>query len=410
MAIEEKGPAGHQIRDAKRLYPIGGRLDSFNEDPAAYKPTETIRRAQELMKASGIDCWLTLTNERRDINSLIITGQNPSSYHAIIVPKEGKPTIIIPEMEGKTIPRDEFTVIYPSRKEGTPFKDLVRSRLSGYRTIAMNYANDVIENYDFVFSRAGHGEVLEVKGMVPDAKIVPSRDIQYSLRSVKGGDELKLHEKAVEITEAAAELVLPKLEGMTEREAAALINYEMEKCGAGTAFETIVASGPNSASPHHTPTERRIAKGDVVVLDFGAKYKGKCADITYTVSVGPASEKVKEAYSLVRKAQHAVIERIKAGVPGGEIEPAADEALKKYEQNIGHTALNHHLGVEDHDVGPDLFSKDAKDALQEGNLVAIEPGLYFNGEFGIRLETDVVVTREGCRRLTKESPEQIREI
>ncbi len=130
----------------------------------------------------------------------------------------------------------------------------------------------------------------------------------------------------------------------------------------------------------------------------------------YAVSVGPASEEVKEAYSLVRKAQHAVIERTTAGVPGGEIETAADEVLKKYERNIGHTALNHHLGVEDHDVGPDLFSKDAKDALQEGNLVAVEPGLYFDGEFGIRLETDVVVTKEGCRRLTKESPKQIREI
>lgn len=261
-----------------------------------------------------------------------------------------------------------------------------------------------------MFSRAGHGEALEVKSMVPDAKIVPSRDIQYSLRSVKSVDELKLHEKAVEITEAVAGLVIPKIEGMTEREAAALINYEMGKRGGETAFDTTVASGPNSANPHHNPTERRIAKGDVVVLDFGAKYRGRCADITYAVSVGPASGKVKEAYSLVRKAQHAVIERTKAGIPGGEIEPAADEALKKYEQNIGHTALNHHLGVEDHDVGPDLFSKDAKDALQEGNLVAIEPGLYFDGEFGIRLEADVVVTKGGCRRLTKESPEQIREI
>lgn len=409
MATEEKGPAG-QTRDVKLLYPIGGQLGNFNEDPAAYRPTETIRRAQERMKASGIDCWLTLTAERRDINSLILTGQNPSSYHAIIVPKEGKPTIIIPEMEGKTIPREEFTVVYPAKKEGMPFKDVVRSHLAGHGTIAMNYADEVIENYDFVFSLVGHSEVLEVKSMVPAAKIVPSRGIQYSLRSVKGEEELKLHEKAVEITEAVAELVLPKLEGMTEQEVAALINYEMEKRGAGTAFETIVASGPNSANPHHNPTDRRIAKEDVVILDFGAKYRGKCADLTYTVSIGPASEKVKEAYSLVRKAQHAVIGRTSAGVPGGEIEPAANEVLKKYEQNVGHTALNHHLGVEDHDVGPDLFSKDTKDALQERNLIAIEPGLYFNGEFGIRLETNVVVTKSGCRRLTKESPEQIREI
>ncbi len=364
---------------------------------------EIANKAQELMKAKGIDCWLTLTGEGRDINSFLLLGNKFYSRHAIIVPARGKPTVIIGKMEGKTIARKEFSVVYPKKR--AHFKELLRKRLSKFSTIAVNYARNILDNGEYGLNYVGYGEVSELKRLV-GAKFVSSEDIQYATRTIKTREELGLHERACAISEAAFEAVLPKIVGMKENEVAASIEYEIKKRGGELAFKSIVASGRNSSEPHHSVSDKVIKKGDVVLLDLGASYKGRCADISRTVSVGPASLRVEKIYSLVKRAQLESISKIRPGVPGGGVDALSQKVMKQFSKNIEHS-LGHPLGLEVHDVGPSLSSKE-KRQLKEGMILTVEPGLYFR-DFGVRIEDDVLVTKDGCRQLTRSSVE-IREV
>ncbi len=365
---------------------------------------EIANKAQKLMKAKGIDCWLTLTGEGRDINSYLLLGNKFYSRHAIIVPARGKPTVIIGKMEGKILPRKNFAVVYPKKR--AHFKELLLKRLSKFGTIAVNYARNILDNGEYGLNYVGYGEVSELKKRVK-AKFVSSEDLQYGLRSVKTKEEIKLHEMACNISEAAFEAVLPKIAGMKENEVAALIEYEIKKRGGELAFKSIVASGKNSSEPHHSVSGKIIGKGDVVILDLGASYKGRCADISRTVSVGPASPGVRKIYSLVKRAQLESIAAIKPGVSGTEVDAVSQKVMKQFSKNMEHS-LGHPLGLEVHDIGPALSSTKsaANQTIKEGMILTVEPGLYFR-DFGVRIEDDILVAKNGCRLLTK-SPTEIR--
>lgn len=368
---------------------------------------EIIDKAQKLMKAKGIGCWLTLTGEGRDINSFLLLGNKLYSRHAIIVPSSGKPTVIIGKMEGKTLPRKYFRVVYPKKR--AHFKELLVKAISGFRTIAVNYARNILDNGEYGLNYVGYGEVSELKRLLKKTKFVSSEDIQYATRTIKTGEEIKLHERACAISEAAFETVLPKIVGMKENEVAALIEYEIKKRGGEPAFKSIVASGRNSSEPHHSVSDKVIKKGDVVLLDLGASYKGRCADISRTVSVGSPSPRVKKIYSLVKRAQLESIAAIRPGVSGGTVDAVSQKVMKQFSKNIEHSP-GHPLGLEVHDIGPALSSgkSAARQTIEGGMILTVEPGLYFR-DFGVRIEDDVLVTKDGCRQLTK-SPMEIREV
>lgn len=367
----------------------------------------TISRAQSIMRLKNLDCWLTLTGEGRDINSFLLLGSRFYSRHAIIVPARGKPVVIIGKMEGKTLSRKDFVVVYPKKR--AHFKKLLVDGLSRFRTIAVNYARNILDNGEYGLNYIGHGEVSELRRLLKKAKFVSSEDIQYATRTIKTGEEIELHEKACAISEAAFEAVLPKIVGMKENEVAASIEYEIKKRGGELAFKSIVASGRNSSEPHHSVSDRIIETGDVVLLDLGASYKGRCADISRTVSVGPASLRVKKIYSLVKRAQLESIAAIRPGVTGGEVDGVSRKVMRKFEKNIEHS-LGHPLGLEVHDIGPALSTTKsaARQTIEEGMVLTVEPGLYFR-DFGVRIEDDVLVTKNGCRLLTK-SPTEMREV
>lgn len=223
-----------------------------------------------------------------------------------------------------------------------------------------------------------------------------------SLRMRKDPSELAQMRKAAilagEIVEFGIGLLKP---GIREREVAASIEYEMRRRGAsGPAFETIVAFGERAALPHARPTDKRLRKYELVVLDLGVILAHYCSDITRTVFVGRAPKRIRTWYRAVLEAQAAAIGVVRSGVTCGAVDAAARQVLARHklDQLFVHST-GHGLGLEVHEE-PRL-ARGQKKRLETGNVVTIEPGVYAEGFGGIRIEDDVVVHAGGREVLTR---------
>jgi Xaa-Pro dipeptidase len=180
----------------------------------------------------------------------------------------------------------------------------------------------------------------------------------------------------------------------------------MEAADAQTSFTTIVASGPNSANPHHTTGDRRIEVGDLVILDGGAGIDGYCSDITRTVAVGALSEEGRTIYDLVLQANRAGVAAVRPEASGADIDAAAREVIERggYGQYFVHRT-GHGLGIEIHE--PPYLHSAEEEPLPEGATFTVEPGIYLPGIGGVRIEDDVVLTQSGGECLTS-SPRELR--
>lgn len=230
---------------------------------------------------------------------------------------------------------------------------------------------------------------------------IPLRGRTGALRRVKSEEELKYLAKAEAIGDRAFAKILTILKpGMTELEVAAELEYQMKKEGAeDLSFPTIVASGLNSSMPHAIPGEKKLEEGDFVTMDFGCKYRGYCSDMTRTVVLGKASEKQKEIYQIVLKAQRAALGSLRAGVTGKSVDQKARDIISAagYGDCFGH-GLGHSVGLFIHE-NPRLSPADDT-VLQAGMIETVEPGIYVPGFGGVRIEDMVVVTEDGYRNLT----------
>ncbi|PYU06889.1 MAG: hypothetical protein DMG33_06530 [Acidobacteria bacterium] len=189
--------------------------------------------------------------------------------------------------------------------------------------------------------------------------------------------------------------------GVREFEIAAEIEYQMRRRGAsGPAFQTIVAFGERSALPHARPTGRKLGKKELVVLDLGAILGHYCSDITRTVFVGRAPERIRHWYRAVREAQAAAVAAARAGVECGEVDGAARRVLAGYrlDRYFVHST-GHGLGLEVHEEP--RVAQGQKQRLKPGSTITIEPGVYVPGTGGIRIEDDVAVLPEGSEVLTR---------
>jgi Xaa-Pro aminopeptidase len=233
-------------------------------------------------------------------------------------------------------------------------------------------------------------------------ELVPTEEEIERLRWTKDPEEIALIERAQAITDEAFERVTTKLvEGVTEREAAFELEAAMRDAGAdAVGFATICAFGENAAEPHHGPGDRRLARGDVIKLDFGCTVEGYHSDMTRTAAFGEPDPKLREIHELVLQAQQAGERAVRAGARAGDADAAARAVIRDagYGDRFGHS-LGHGIGLEVHE-GPTLRDGSA-DVLPEGTVVTVEPGVYIPGVGGVRVEDMVVVEADGCRPLPR---------
>ena len=234
--------------------------------------------------------------------------------------------------------------------------------------------------------------------------LVETSEVVDKMRAVKDRAELEILAKAVEVTDRALEEVSATVEpGVTEGEVAWELEKSMREQGAeGLAFETIVAAGPNGALPHHLADETPIREGQAVVIDMGAKYDGYCADLTRTIVVGEPDEAFGEVYDTVLRAQIEAEERVRPGMTGKEVDAIARDIIADagYGDNFGHS-LGHGVGLAVHEyprVGPT-----GEDAIEDGMVFTVEPGIYLSGWGGVRIE-DIVVMENGRARVLSRAP------
>ena len=238
-------------------------------------------------------------------------------------------------------------------------------------------------------------------------RLRPTERLVEDLRAVKDAFELEILAKSAAALTPVAEVAFATVRpGVAERDVAAAIESALRQAGfERPAFDTIVASGPNAALPHHRAGDRRIKTGDLVVLDFGGVLDGYCSDLTRTVSVGPPSEEIRRIYAAVLAAQQAAVAAVGPGVDASTVDRAARAVLEQagLGEAFGH-GTGHGLGLEVHEE-PRLSRTSAGTIppprpLQPGMVVTIEPGAYLPGWGGVRIEDDVAVTSDGRAVLT----------
>ena len=269
------------------------------------------------------------------------------------------------------------------------------------------------ENIKTVFVEASHTSLAKHKylsDLFTDITISTGNKLDLNLdnmRAVKSTEELKFIKHAQFLAEQTYNYILPRIKiGKTEREIMLDMEFYMRGLGAeGVAFDFIVVSGKNSSLPHGVPTNKKIENGDFITMDFGAIINGYCSDMTRTVAVGNISDEQRNVYNTTLKAQLAAIGAIKAGAVCGDIDKIARDIIYDagYKGCFGH-ALGHSVGIDVHE-SPNL-SPNNTTLLKTGNVVTVEPGIYLENKFGVRIEDMVFVTEDGCINLTT-SPKEL---
>lgn len=227
------------------------------------------------------------------------------------------------------------------------------------------------------------------------------------LRIKKDSKEISYIKKAVKLTDLAFGHILDFIKpGRTEREVALELEFFMKKQGAErNAFDFIVASGERASLPHGVATDKVIVDGDFVTMDFGCFYNGYCSDMTRTIVVGKPTKKQRDIYNIVLKAHEEVKKRVKAGMLCKDVDAIARDIIKNkgYGSRFGH-GLGHGIGVEVHEEPRVSYTSDT--VLEDGMVITDEPGIYIPEWGGVRIEDDLLITKDGCEVLN-DSPREL---
>jgi len=242
-----------------------------------------------------------------------------------------------------------------------------------------------------------------------DINLIGVTEILTDSRNLKTKQEIERMRKAAEFGIKGFKAIYENIkEGKTEKELAAIAEFEMRKAGAdGTSFDTIVASGARSAFPHAKTSDKKIEKGDIIIVDIGAKYNGYCSDMTRTFLFDPDSanhriEEKKQLINLVNEGQKFGLDNIKTGKKGSEMDKIVREFFKKEHDNWGDRfihSLGHGVGIDIHE--DPYLSPISENELKEGMCVTVEPGLYIPELGGARTEDLIVVQKDGFEILTE---------
>lgn len=346
-----------------------------------------IQRLRELLIDAGLDA--ALLSLGHDLP--YFTG-----YHAMplerltmaVIPAEGTATLVVPQLEApRVLARPEFE-IRPWAEIEDPTAIVASLLPDGPASLALG------DQTWAVF-------LLRLQEILPKARFVSATPFTRTLRMRKEPGEIEcLRAAAHAADEVAARLTAMRWDGRTEREIASDLARALRESGHERVDFTIVASGPNGASPHHEASDRVVSRGDVVVCDFGGTRLDYCSDITRCVTVGPPPAEVREMWELLRRAQEAAFEAVRPGVAAQDVDRAARAVIAAagYGDYFVHRT-GHGIGLETHEHPYIVEGNEL--VLEAGMTFSVEPGIYIPGRFGIRLEDIVAVTPDGGVRLNE---------
>jgi len=350
------------LRFPQRVHRLRSRLDELNVDALVITSRLNVRYLSGFTGSAGTlligrDFAVMLTDRRYTLRA-----QSEAPGYEIVVPDNPDDDLFKTQLEGRSL-----------RKVGFESANVTVKTLEGWR-----------EKYNEM-----------------GVEWVPTGTTVEDLRMVKDAEEISSVRAACGIADAAFKHIQLFLQPeAVEIDLVMELEFYMRRQGARRpAFDSIVASGANSAIPHAEPSEKRLQPGDFVTLDFGAEVDGYCSDITRTVVIGSASDEQRRIYQTVLEAQLRAIEAIKPGVNGADVDAVARQVITEagYGDYFTH-GLGHSIGLSVHDgMG---FSQKSEVVLEPGMVLTVEPGIYIEGFGGVRIEDDVLVTETGAEVLT----------
>lgn len=360
---------------------------------------ETVQQLRTWLTEQGLDAYLVTQPQNRSYLSGWLNYDTEGA--GILLVSREKQMLLTNPLYEEVAKKEAIgweVMVPPSREYGFAVAEIAREmQLAkiGFESFAVSYAE--YAQFSEVF--AGAVELVPYKESYVD-----------SLRLVKRAHEIELLRRAVAITDQTFAHICAWIQPeMTEKEIQWEITRKMLELGAdGPAFESIVASGPNGSMPHAHASQRRIARGELITIDMGARYKGYCADMTRTICLGePTETRMVELYEIVLLAMKTCEAGLHAGISGKAADALARDVLVAHDlgDNYVHST-GHGIGLQIHE-GPSLSPRAPDEMiLPAGSVVTVEPGVYIPGWSGLRIEDSGVVTETGFEVLTQ-SPTQL---
>lgn len=321
----------------------------------------------------------------------------------LIVPVEGDLLLVLPELElAKTtdLPFLVNIMAYGENPSSWPEVFLKAAQ-----------AAEVSDTFGVEPTRMRYLELRFLEAAAPKARFLAAEESLSQLRMFKDPFEVGCMRKAVMIAQQALVDTLPFIrKGITERELAAELTLQLLRQGsdAEMPFTPIVAAGPNSANPHASPTGRQLAPGDLLVIDWGASYRGYISDLTRTFALGKVEPELELIVALVEEANAAGRAAARPGLPAGAVDQAARKTIEQggYGKYFTHRT-GHGIGMEGHE--PPYIRGDNEQLLKPGMTFTVEPGIYLTGRNGSRIEDDILITEEGSLSLS-DLPRQLTQL
>jgi len=345
------------------------------------------KKVLEKMKDKEIDLMVLVPGS----NLNYVTGNDFGSSERLLLyflQKNGQGYYLVPTVEKNKLKISENDEVFSYTDEDGPssLKDYIKTKIGELHKTAVE---DDMRLFEWQF--------LKALGIV---EAINSSEILKDIRIVKSEEEVGHLRRATRILEESLEATLPIIEiGKSEVKIAARLEYEMKIRGSeGTPFSTIVASGYRGALPHGRASEKVIEDGDLIVIDFGSIVNGYVGDMTRTIGVGNVSDKKRNVYDVVKNAILSSINSIEFGTKACDVDVAARQVISDagYGQYFTHR-LGHGIGLDAHEEP--YISSSNQEKLLPGMSFTIEPGIYIENQFGIRIEDNIVITENGMENL-----------
>lgn len=344
---------------------------------------DRVRALQQALRDGRMRAALltNFTDGQPNPNFVYCTGYD--GFGCLLVPTAGQPILFAPKME-----------MARARRSGLAVREYKKETLKQLKTLRGKVGID--------FSRTNMALWAKLRKAMPKAKPVTISSTLERLRLVKSPGELRSLREACRISDAVYAAAFRNFKKFkTELDVANFMNAQAAKRGVALSFDTIVAAGANAAVPHHKPTAAKLR--GFVVIDFGVKVNGYCSDTTRTLFVGKPMAQQRKLYQLVRDAQAAAIAHTAVDRRCAEIHRVAEHALGKYQKQFTHS-LGHGVGLEIHEAP--ALGPHAKHLLLDASPFTVEPGIYFPGKWGIRIE-DTLVLQHGKPVLLTQFPREL---